>query len=75
MAREGGALMGQRKTPGGQQALGRRQARNRRRFVWVSAPLAIAAVILVIALTSQEGYSGFDVIGDRPAIVQVYLPG
>jgi hypothetical protein len=29
----------------------------------------------VVALTSQPGYSSFEVIGKRPAVVQVFLPG
>jgi hypothetical protein len=35
----------------------------------------IAAIVAVVVLTSQPGYSGLDVIGKQPAIVQVFLPG
>jgi thioredoxin-like negative regulator of GroEL len=41
----------------------------------IAAPVVIAAIVAVIALTGQPGYSGFDVLGKRPAIVQVFLPG
>jgi hypothetical protein len=37
--------------------------------------MGIAVLVAVVALTSQPGYSGFDVIGKQPAIVQVFLPG
>jgi hypothetical protein len=41
----------------------------------IAAPVVIAAIVAVVALTSQPGYSGLDVLGKRPAIVQVFLPG
>jgi hypothetical protein len=41
----------------------------------VAAPLGIALLGAVIVLTTQPGYSGFEVIGKEPAIVQVFLPG
>jgi len=41
----------------------------------IAAPVMIAAIVAVVALTNQPGYSGFDVLGKRPAIVQVFLPG
>jgi hypothetical protein len=43
--------------------------------LFIALPLGIAAIVAVVALTSQPGYSGLDVIGKRPAIVQVLLPG
>jgi hypothetical protein len=41
----------------------------------IAAPLVIAAMVAVVALTSQPGYSSLDVLGKQPAIVQVFLPG
>jgi flagellar biosynthesis/type III secretory pathway M-ring protein FliF/YscJ len=59
-----------------QQARARRQSRQRRRIMLlIAAPVVIAAIVAVVALTSQPGYSGLDVLGKRPAIVQVFLPG
>jgi thioredoxin-like negative regulator of GroEL len=42
---------------------------------FIGAAVVIAAIVAVVALTSQPGYSGFDVLGKQPAIVQVFLPG
>jgi len=68
--------MGQRKKHARQQALARRQAKKRwRAGLFFAVPLGVAAVILVISLTSQAGYSDFDVIGKQPTIVQVFAPG
>ena len=59
-----------------QQAMARRQSRKRRRLMlFIALPVGIAAIVAVVALTSQPGYSGLDVIGKQPAIVQVLLPG
>jgi hypothetical protein len=59
-----------------QQARARRQSRKRRRLILlIAAPAVVAAIVAVVALTSQPGYSGLDVLGKRPAIVQVLLPG
>ena len=59
-----------------QQATARRHHRKRRRImVLIAAPLVIAAIVAVVALTSPPGYSGLDVLGKQPAIVQVFLPG
>jgi hypothetical protein len=41
----------------------------------LAAPVLIAAIVSVVALTRQPGYSGLDVIGKQPAIIQVFLPG
>ena len=41
----------------------------------IAAPAVLAAIIAVVALTSRPGYSGFDVLGKQPAIVEVFLPG
>lgn len=50
--------------------------KKRRPMGWfVAAPLAVAAIVLVITMTSKPAYSDFDIIGKRPAVVQVYLPG
>ena len=52
-----------------------RQRRTRRRLMlWIAAPLAVAVLGAVIILTSQPGYSGFEVIGREPAIVQIFPP-
>ena len=68
--------MGQSRGTARQQAMARRQSRKRRRMtLFIAAPVAIAAIVAVVVLTRQPGYSGFDVIGKQPAIVQVFLPG
>jgi hypothetical protein len=41
----------------------------------IAAPVAVAAIVAVVALSGQPGYSGLDVLGKQPAIVQVFLPG
>jgi hypothetical protein len=41
----------------------------------IAAPVVIAAIAAVVMLSSQPGYSGFDVIGKQPTVVQVFLPG
>jgi thioredoxin-like negative regulator of GroEL len=41
----------------------------------IAAPVVIAGIVSVVALTRQPGYSGLDVIGKQPTIVQVFLPG
>jgi hypothetical protein len=43
--------------------------------LFIAVPVVIAAIVAVVVLTSQPGYSGLDVIGKQPAIVQVFLPG
>ena len=59
-----------------QQARARRQSRKRRRImVLIVVPVVIAVIVTVVALTSQPGYSGLDVLGKQPAVVQVFLPG
>jgi hypothetical protein len=59
-----------------QQAMAqRRRWKQRRLALLVAAPVVIAASVAVIVLTRQPAYSGFDVIGKQPAIVQVFLPG
>jgi hypothetical protein len=35
----------------------------------------IAAIVAVVVLTRQPGYSDLSVLGKQPAIVQVFLPG
>ena len=68
--------MGQSRKTARQQAMVQRQSRRRRRIgLLIGAPLGIAGIVAVVALTRQPGYSGFDVIGKQPAIVQVFLPG
>jgi flagellar biosynthesis/type III secretory pathway M-ring protein FliF/YscJ len=68
--------MGQSRKAAWQQARARRQSRKRRRLILLAAaPVVIAAIAAVIVLTSQPGYSGLDVLGKRPAVVQVFLPG
>jgi hypothetical protein len=59
-----------------QQAMARRQSRKQRRMIlFIAAPVGIAAIVAVVALTRQPGYSDLAVIGTQPAIVQVLLPG
>jgi hypothetical protein len=68
--------MGQSQKGARQQARDRRRSRKGRRvMLLIAAPAVIAAIIAVVALTSRPGYSGFDVLGKQPAIVQVFLPG
>jgi hypothetical protein len=68
--------MGQSRKAARQQAMAQRQSRKqRRKALFIVAPMVIAAIVAVVALTSHPGYSGFDVIGKQPAIVQVFLPG
>ena len=60
-----------------QQALVKRQGRRRRRLaMFIGGPLLVAlAVMAVVVLSRTPGYSGFDVVGKQPAIIQVFLPG
>jgi hypothetical protein len=59
-----------------QQATARRQRRRWRRMaLLIGVPGVVAAIAAAVALTSQPRYSGFDVIGKQPAVVQVFLPG
>jgi hypothetical protein len=44
-------------------------------MVLSAAPVLIAAIVAAVVLTRQPGYSGLDVLGKQPAIVQVFLPG
>jgi hypothetical protein len=68
--------MSQSRKTARQQAMARRQSRKRRRMtLFIALPAGIAAIVAVVALTGQPGYSGLDVIGKQPAIVQVLLPG
>jgi hypothetical protein len=68
--------MGQSQKAVRQQGIARRHSRRRRRLtLFIAVPMGIAVLVAVVALTSQPGYSGFDVIGKQPAIVQVFLPG
>lgn len=58
------------------QAMTQRQRRKRRRLMFlVAAPVALAILGAVVVLTTPPGYSGFEVIGKEPAIVQIFLPG
>jgi ABC-type Fe3+ transport system permease subunit len=68
--------MSQSRKTARQQAMARRQSRKRRRLtLFIALPVGVAAIVAAVALSSQPGYSGLDVIGKRPAIVQVLLPG
>jgi hypothetical protein len=68
--------MGQSRKAARQQMMAQRQSRRRWRLgLLVGAPLIIIGIVAVVALTRPPGYSGFDVIGKHPAIVQVLLPG
>lgn len=68
--------MGRGKRMMRQQAMTQRQQRKYRRLgLLIAAPVVVVGLVAVIVLTRQPGYSGFDVIGKRPAVVQVFLPG
>ena len=68
--------MGQSHKASRQQAMARRQSRQRRRLaLFIAVPAVLAAIAAAVILTRQPGYSGFEVIGTRPAVVQVFLPG
>jgi hypothetical protein len=68
--------MGQSRKAARQRVMAQRQSRKRRRRAFfIVAPVVVAAIVAVVVLTSQPGYSGFDVIGKQPAVVQVFLPG
>jgi hypothetical protein len=68
--------MGQGQKAARQQAMARRHSRKRRRIMWlIAAPAVMAAMAAVVARIIPPGYSGFEVIGKQPAIVQVFLPG
>jgi hypothetical protein len=41
----------------------------------IAAPVVVAAIVAIVALTRPPGYSNLDVLGKQPAIVQVFLPG
>ena len=61
---------------GARQRVRNRHSRKRRPvMLLIAAPVLIAAIVAAVALTSRPGYSGFDVLGKQPAIVQVFLPG
>jgi hypothetical protein len=73
--RRGSALGDSRKAVR-QQATARRQSRKRRcLIVYLGVPAVIAAIIALVVLTKPPGYRGFEVIGQQPAIIQVFLPG
>jgi sugar phosphate permease len=73
---EGAQEMSQSKKATRQQAVTQRQARRRRRMAMlIGGPLVILAIVAIVLLTSKPGYSGLDVIGKQPAIIQVFLPG
>jgi hypothetical protein len=42
---------------------------------FIAVPVALAAIVAAVVLTRQPAYSGFEVIGKQPAVVQVFLPG
>jgi flagellar biosynthesis/type III secretory pathway M-ring protein FliF/YscJ len=68
--------MGQSQKAARQRAMARRHSRKRRRtMLLIAVPVAVAAIVAVVALSGQPGYSGLDVLGKQPAIVQVFLPG
>ena len=68
--------MSQKRKTARQQAMAQRQRRKHRRLaLMIAAPVLVATVVTVIMLTRQPAYSGFEVIGKQPAIVQVFLPG
>lgn len=72
----GEVYMSQSRKAARQQAVVQRQRRRRRRLaLGIAAPPIIAAIIAVVTLSSQPGYSGFEVIGKQAAVVQVFLPG
>lgn len=68
--------MSQRRKAARQQAVAQRQRRKHRRLaLMIAAPVLVATFVTMIVLTRQPAYSGFEVIGKQPAIVQVFLPG
>ena len=68
--------MSQRRKLARQEAAAAELARKRRRGMFLIAmPLAVGAIALAFFLSGQPGYSSFDVIGKKPAVVQVFLPG
>jgi hypothetical protein len=68
--------MAQSRKASRRQVVAQRQSRRRRRIgLYIAAPCTIAAIVAAVVLTGQPGYSGFDVIGRQPAVVQVFLPG
>lgn len=68
--------MGQSHKASRQPARTRRQSRRRRWLAFfVAVPVLLVAIVAVVVLTRQPGYSGFEVIGKQPTVVQVFLPG
>ena len=68
--------MGQGGKAARQQAMIHRQRRRRwRTAFFITVPVMIVAIVAAVALTNRPGYSGFDAIGTRPAVVEVFLPG
>lgn len=68
--------MGHRPKAMRQQAMARRQSHKRRRIILSMAVAGLLVAIgALVVLTRPPGYSGFDMIGQQPAIVQVFLPG
>ena len=68
--------MGQGRQTRREESMARRREKRRRRLaLMIGGPLALGVLVAVIALWSRTGYSDFDVIGQRPTVVQVFLPG
>jgi hypothetical protein len=68
--------MGQARRASKQQAAAQRQSRQHRRLAWfVAVPGVLAMIVAAVVLTSQPGYSSFEVIGTQPTVVFVFLPG
>jgi hypothetical protein len=68
--------MGHNRKAARQQAMVRRQSRLRRRLSWCLVVAGLmATIVALVILTKPLRYSGFDAIGQHPAIVQVFLPG
>lgn len=60
-----------------QQTRRRAQRRNKAVTYWVGGIVLVGVAAAILFLTGQQApaYSEMDAIGQRPALVQVYLPG
>lgn len=66
--------MGQRKK-GPKRAGAKNDPKWLRTALYVGVPLVVIGIIVAIAVMRMPVYDDLSVIGQQPAIVQVYLPG